>query len=174
MRKILAVLSLALGLVMAPAAAHASPVTYNLTLVNVLGNVFAGGNGSFTIDDTPNFPADAFVQNGAPGHDLTDMLINIGGNTFTLADSNTPASVDFLLGQVASINYDGSLGRGLFKITLNSGSLGYIYTNLMGQQLSAGTIFATPVAATPEPSSLILLGTGALSLASFGRRKFFA
>jgi hypothetical protein len=173
MRKLLAVLFLTFGLVAAPAAAHASPVTYALTLVNVVGNL-SGGTGSFTIDDTPNFPVDAFFQNGAPGHDLTDMLINIGGNTFTLADSDTPASVDFLLGQVASINYDGSLGNGFFKITLNSGSLGYVYTNFIGQQLSTGVILATPVAATPEPSSLLLLGTGAISLASFGRRKFFA
>jgi hypothetical protein len=173
MRRILSVLFLTLGLVAAPAAAHASPVTYNLSLVNVIGNL-AGGSGSFTIDDTPNFPVDAFFQNGAPGHDLTDLFINIGGNTFTLADSDTPASVDFLLGQVASINYDGSLGHGLFKITLNSGSLGYVYTNFLGQQVSTGLIFATPVAATPEPSSLLLLSTGALGFASFAKRKFLA
>jgi hypothetical protein len=173
MRRILSVLFLTLGLVAAPAAAHASPVTYNLTLVNVIGNL-TGGSGSFTIDDTPDFPADAFFQNGIPGHDLTDLLINIGGNTFTLADSDTPASVDFLLGQLVSVNYDGSLGNGFFKITLNSGLLGYAYTNLLGQQLSTGVIVATPVAATPEPSSLLLLGTGAIGFVSFARRKFLA
>lgn len=173
MRRVLSVLFLILGLVAAPAAAHASPVTYALNLVNVVGNI-SGGTGYFTIDDTPDFPVDAFFQNGAPGHALTDMFINIGGSTFTLADSDTPASIGFLLGQVASINYDGSLGRGFFQITFNSGSLGYVYTNVLGQQFSTGLIFATPVAATPEPSSLLLLGTGALSFASFGIRKFVA
>lgn len=174
MRKILAVLSLALGLVMAPGAAHASPVTYNLTLVNILGNVFAGGNGSFTIDDTPNFPADTFVQGGSAGHDLTDLSMTIDGNTFTLADSSSPASVFFLLNQLSSINYAGSLGSGRFQITLNSGLLGYVYTDVNGGDYSIGRILATPVAATPEPSSLLLIGTGALSFASFGLRRFVA
>jgi hypothetical protein len=174
MRKLLSVLLLTLGFVAAPAAAHASPMTYNLTLVNVVGNVFAGGTGSFTIDDTPNFPADAFFQNGSAGHDLTDLTMSIGGNTFTLADSNSPASVVFLLGQLASINYDGSLGNGFIKITLNSGALGYAYTNLLGQQLSAGRILASPAAATPEPSTLLLFSTGAIGFAAFGARKFVA
>jgi hypothetical protein len=174
MRRILSVLFLTLGLVAAPAAAHASPVTYNLSLVNIVGNVFAGGTGSFTIDDTPNFPVDAFFQNGAAGHDLTDLSMTIAGHTFTLADSDSPTSVDFLLGQLASINYDGSLANGRFQITLNSGLLGYVYTDLRGGAFSTGQIFATPVAATPEPSSILLLGTGALGFASFAKRKFLA
>jgi hypothetical protein len=174
MRKIFAVLALVLGLVGAPAAAHASSVTYDLTLVNVIGNL-SGGTGSFTIDDTPNFPLDAFFQNGPAGSALTDLSLSLGGHTFTLADSDSPASILFLLGGVSSINYDGSLGNGFLKITLDSGGLGYIFQNLRGGQFSSGLILASPaMAATPEPSSLFLLSTGALGFAAFGARKFVA
>jgi hypothetical protein len=174
MRKIFSALVLALGLTAAPMAAHASPVTYDLTLVNVFGNV-AGGTGSFTVDDNPNFPADAFFQNGSAGSDLTDLTLTIGGHTFTLADSESPASVFFFLGNVSSINYDGALGNGFFKITLDSAGLGYVYTNILGGQGSAGLILASPsTAATPEPSSLLLFGTGALGIVAFGARKFVA
>lgn len=174
MRKFLSALILILGLAAAPIAAHASPVTYDLNLVNIIGNV-SGGSGSFTIDDSPNFPADAFFQNGPAGNKLTDLSMTIGGHTFTLADSESPASVFFLLGGVSAINYDGALGNGFFKITLDSGGLGYAYTNLLGGQLSTGLILASPsTAATPEPSTLLLFGTGALGFAAFGARKFVA
>lgn len=173
MRKFLAVLLLTFGLVAAPAAAHASSVTYDLTLVNLLGNV-SGGTGSFTIGDNPNFLADAFFQGGAAGSALTNLALNIGGHSFTLADSNSPASVFFLLGNVSSINYDGSLGNGFLKITLDSAGLGYAFTNLRGGQFSSGLILASPAAATPEPSTLLLFSTGALGFAAFGARKFVA
>jgi len=174
MRKFLSALVLILGLAAAPVAAHASPVTYDLNLVNIIGNV-SGGTGSFTIDDSPNFPADAFFQNGSAGNKLTDLTMTIGGNTFTLANSESPASVFFLLGGVSAINYDGALVSDFFTITLDSGGLGYAYTNILRGQFSTGLILASPsTAATPEPSTLLLFGTGALGFAAFGARKFVA
>ncbi|HMF54315.1 MAG TPA: PEP-CTERM sorting domain-containing protein [Edaphobacter sp.] len=174
MRNFFSALILVLGLAVVPAAAHASPVTYDLNLINLAGNV-AGGTGSFTIDDTPKPFADIFFQNGAAGSDLTDLSLTIGGNTFTLADSQALASVTFFLGQVSGVNYAGTLGNGFFKITLDSAGLGYVYTDLLDGEFSAGLIHASPSAApTPEPSSLLLFGTGALGLAAFGARKFAA
>lgn len=173
MRKFLSALALVIGLIAAPLAAHAAPVTYDLTLVNLFGNV-NGGSGSFTIDAPPSGAFDAFYQNGPAGNALTDLTLNIDGNIFTLADSQSPASIDFLLGYVSGINYDGALGKGFVKITLNSAGLGYTYTDLRGLDFSSGLILATPAAATPEPSSLLLLGTGALGLAAFGMRKLVA
>jgi hypothetical protein len=170
MRKLLSVLALVIGLAAAPLAAHASPVTYNLTLTNVIGNV-SGGTGSFTIDDSPNPIFDTFTQHGAPGSALTDLTFSIGGNTFTLADSVGNASVNFFLGNVTSINYLGFL-NGNLSISLASGLLGYTYTDLFGHELSVGVI--TVSRATPEPSTLLLFGTGALGLVAFSLRKIVA
>lgn len=170
MRKLFSALVLILGLAAAPVAAHASPVTYNLTLTNVIGNL-SGGIGSFTIDDSPSGIFDTFFQNGAPGSDLTALSFTIGGNTFDLTDSVGTASVNFFLGNVASINYLGFL-NGNLSISLASGLLGYTYTDVFGHQLSTGYITATQ--ATPEPSTLLLFGTGAIAFAAFGARKLIA
>lgn len=169
MRKLFSALVLILGLASAPLAAHASPVTYNLTLTNAFGNL-SGGTGSFTIDNAPGL-FDSFYQNGTPGHTLTDLAFNIGGNSFTLADSIGTASVDFFLGNVASINYLGWL-NGNLTISLTSGLMFYTYTDFFGQETSTGYITASR--ATPEPSTLLLFGTGALGFAAFGFRKIAA
>lgn len=173
MRKFLSVFVLVLGFVAAPLAAHASPVTYDLTLTNLFGNI-SGGTGSFTIDSPPQGFADAFYQNGAPGSALTDLTFNIGGDVFTLADSVGTASVDFILGHVTSINYVGSLSNSI-QISLGSAGLTYAYLDTFGHELSSGIISVSPgTAVTPEPSTLLLLSTGALGLAAFGARKFVA
>lgn len=170
MRKLFSAMVLILGLALAPLAAQASPVTYNLTLTNLAGNL-AGGTGSFTIDDSPSGIVDSFYQNGTPGHALTDLAFNIGGSSFTLADSISTASVNFFLGNVASINYAGIL-NGNLTISLVSGSLLYTYNDFFGHETSTGYITASR--ATPEPSTLLLFGTGALGLAAFGFRKIAA
>ncbi|QNI36785.1 PEP-CTERM sorting domain-containing protein [Edaphobacter albus] len=170
MRNFFSALVLIFGLAVAPVAAHASPVTYNLALTNVIGNL-SGGTGSFTIDDSPSGFFDTFYQNGTPGNVLADLTFSIGGNTFTLADSIGTASVNFLLGNVASINYAGFL-NGNLTISLASGFMGYTYTDFFGQETSTGIITASQ--ATPEPSTLLLFGTGALGFAAFGLRKIAA
>lgn len=170
MRKLFSALVLILGLVAAPLAAHASPVTYNLTLTNAIGNL-PGGTGSFMIDDSPSGFFDTFYQNGTPGNALTDLTFNIGGNAFTLADSIGTASVTFLLGNVFSINYAG-FPKGNLTISLISGSVIYTYNDLLGQETSTGIITASQ--ATPEPSTLLLFGTGTLGLAALGFRKIAA
>lgn len=170
MRKLFSALVLILGLAVAPLSAHASPVTYNLTLTNVFGNL-SGGTGSFTIDDSPSGFLDSFYQNGTPGHTLMDLTFHIGGNSFTLADSAGTASVDFVLRNVASINYAGVL-NGNLTISLASGLLIYTYNDFFGQETSTGVITASR--ATPEPSTLLLFGTGAFGFAAFGFRKIAA
>jgi hypothetical protein len=173
MRNFLSALVLVVGLAVAPLTAHAAPVSYDLTLTNVIGNV-PGGTGSFTIDAPPSGFVDAFYQNGAPGSALTNLSFNIGGDTFTLANSIGNASVDFFLGNLFSVNYVGSLNNSI-TISLTSGLLGYSYFDAFDREISTGVISASrSTAVTPEPSTLLLFSTGALGFAAFGARKFVA
>ena len=173
MRKFLSALVLILGLAAAPLAAHASSVTYDLTLTNVIGNV-SGGTGSFTIDGSPNGFFKEFSQYGASGSALTNLSFSIGGDTFGLANSIGNASVDFLLGSLVSVNYVGSLNNSI-TISLTSGLLGYTYIDAVGHEISSGFISASrSTAVAPEPSTLLLFSTGAIGFAAFGARKFVA
>lgn len=179
MRKILSGLVLVLGLAAAPIAAHASPVTYNLTLTNVVGNV-AGGTGSFTVDSTPVGAFTTFSEGGAAGSALTALSFNIGGDTFTLANSVGGANAVFLSGSLFNILYSGTLANNSkVTISLASNGLQYAFYDQLTGLNSIGNITATeavvtPVASAPEPSTLMLLGTGMLSAAGIARRKFAA
>ena len=171
MRKILSALVLILGLAVVPAA-HATPITYNLTLTNVIGNV-AGGTGSLTLDDTPGSGLDIFTQPGFSGNRITDLSFNIGGDVFTLSNAVSLTTATFLNGLLTGLHYDGVLSSGKVDINFDSASFFYTYGNDLTGKNSFGTISAN-VAHAPEPSTLMLLGSGALGLAGFARRKFAA
>lgn len=177
MRKILSALVLVLGLAVAPVAAHATPVTYNLTLTSFggfLGGNIAGGTGSLTLDSAPGAGFDTFTQPGAPGNTITDLTISIGNDVFTLADATITTYATFLDGDLASLVY-ASLQRVTFHF--ESGLLFYNYRD--GRNSSNGYLTAelqqpSQTAATPEPSSLLLFGTGAMAFGLIGVRKFAA
>ena len=108
MRQYFSALLLLCGLVAAPVAAHASPVTYDVVLNNVLGNT-GNGSGSFTITNPPTLlPSSYSTANGG----LTDMNFNIGGDVFNLYNAfnnilGNFGEVDFLLGKLVSVDYIG-------------------------------------------------------------------
>lgn len=177
MRKILSALVVVLGLTAAPLAAHAMPVTYNLTLTNLVGNI-SGGTGSLMLDSTPNNVFAVFTEGGTPGSLLSSLSFTIGGDTFTLADSTGGANVVFTGGLLSDVTYFGTLaGGGKVTIALESNGLSYGYVDELTSLFSSGVIdvdsgVSTSVA--PEPSTLMLLGTGVLGLAGFGARKLVA
>ena len=179
MRKVLFALVLVLGLAVASSAAHASPITYNLTLTSFggfIGGNVAGGTGSITLDDTPGSGFDLFSQPGASGNRIIDLSFNIGGDIFTLADATSLTTATFFNGTLTGLQYNSSLSSSKTNIDFNTVSLFYAFNDDLSDQNSFGYISAdvARTAATPEPSALLLFGSGALGLVGFASRKFAA
>jgi hypothetical protein len=172
MRKYLSALILTLGLATAPVAAHATPVTYDLVLTNVLGNI-GGGTGSFTVASAPTSFVNSYTTlNGG----LTSMSFLIGGDSFNLGNAiSNFGEVDFFLGNLVSVAYAGGTSNKSVNFSLNSGGLFYVFADLDNHEFSQGYITsAVSTAATPEPTAILLFGTGALGLLGFASRKLIA
>ena len=173
MLKYLVALVVIVGLA-APVAAHADTFTYNL----VLTDLFAGpvGSGSFTITSLATPLLSAFsTSNGT----LTDINFSIGGDTFNLTNAtNHYGAVGFLLGIPGFVFGIGN-PQGLYGF----GTAGPVYTfaDFSKLELSGGTIKVVSITdnpgtttVTPEPSALVLFGTGALGLAALASRRRIA
>jgi hypothetical protein len=172
MRHYFSALVLLLGLAAAPVAAHASPVTYDVVLNNVFGNT-GNGSGSFTINNPPTSIANSYTTaNGG----LTDITFNIGHDTFDLGNLLSGyGEVDFLLGNLTNIFYVGGDSNKTVDFELKSGLLFYSFTDVYNKEFSSGYITATvdpsASAPAPEPTTLLLFGTGMLGLAALASRK---
>jgi hypothetical protein len=164
---------LLLSLAVAPLAAHASPVTYDVVLNNVLGNT-GNGSGSFTITNPPTSLVNTYsTTNGG----LTSMNFTIGGDFFSLGNAvNNFGEVDFLLGNLVSVFYDGGDINKSVDFHLQSGLLFYNFVDLNKGEFSNGYITSSVDTGTrnspvPEPTTLLLFGTGMLGLGVLVSRK---
>ncbi|HEY6412368.1 MAG TPA: PEP-CTERM sorting domain-containing protein [Edaphobacter sp.] len=162
---------LLLGLAIAPVAAHASPLTYNVVLNNVFGNT-GNGTGSFTITNPPTSLTNSYsTANGG----LTNMNFNIGGDVFNLGNAiGNYGEVDFLLGNLVSVFYVGGDVNKSVDFNLESGLLLYTFKDLYNGERSSGYItaaVASSAPAVPEPTTLLLFGTGMLGLGVLASRK---
>lgn len=185
----------------APVALHASSLTYTDTFTgsgSVGGvdfnnavvtftatadpsNLINEGGGIFAL--SPSIPVSFSIAGGLSGvfTDSLQLFVNqtsniagIGDNTndFALLYTSNPAFAAYELGAIGATS-----GPSIFNNFATDLGEAVYGTNQGGLDLTAAgtsTFSAVDTSAVPEPSSLMLLGTGALGALGVMRRKFSA
>jgi hypothetical protein len=180
--KLVRSLALVVALVGSASFAHATPITYDMIGVTTPGGTLTG---SVTIDSATDLvtAADITFNDAAAGN---PVFTNIGspnaynglGQDYISGSSNSPLNYG---GQIALYYNTANIGTGNLNICLYVGSCGtennqastvQAYVNGYGGpfDITGGSLDPAPTAA-PEPSSLILLGSGLLGIAGLAWRR---
>ncbi len=160
----------------------------------LLGPGPIGGDGSGTIPITFNYTdslggTTLFQLTGQAGTvnffdtalgGLFDLDFSFGGDAFTLMLCSTGSTFDCLDGTDPGF-IDGTpptLNTGMFAIEPGGTGDNAGFGSIFGDDdtgdfaaIASGTVDATPVSTVPEPSSLLLLGSGFLALGGFARKR---
>lgn len=176
---------LALGvalLVFAPGKVHATSVTYDLTLTDPTNSTYSG-TGVLTMNVTT--PLATYTDYTISTADsITGLSFLIDGQAYNLNDLTPAQKANVVVAfseltptaAIWDITFAETVGVNPNRLELAStGGYIYYYDNL--QEDTTGTFSAATLvssSATPEPSSLFLLGTGLLGLGFLVRRQLAA
>ena len=146
-----------------------SPLSIN-TPDNV-GITYTDSTAGITDDLTGTITLESSSQGG-----LLDIDFMLGSDPYTLLLSSPTNQQLYTITTVDGVS-TATIDIGTFQIEDDGGNC---IVSFLGQDdtactsVSSGTVTTASVAPTPEPSTVLLFGTGVLGLLAFGRRKLFA